>query len=128
MIGDLFILFGPQKGANSKCRTECIRDLDCTLIKEAMLLFSDHFLPLFRYVAFFEAAVAVSEIVFSLKSNRQIKFTSGIWTSLTWLRWFGFRLRTIFASATAASRNTACFKSGQKCLKNNHLAPFSLSP
>ena len=38
----------------------------------------------------------------------------GIWTSLPWLWWFGYRQKPIFANDPAASQNTTCFKSGQK--------------
>jgi len=38
-----------------------------------------------------------------------------------WLRWFGFRLEPIFATAPAAPKTVARCKSGQKHLKNNHL-------
>ena len=47
----------------------------------------------------------------------------GWFTSLTWLWWFDFRLKPIFATAPAPS-NT-CFKSGQKWLQNNHLTLFT---
>ena len=33
-----------------------------------------------------------------------------------------FRLEPILSTASAASENTTCFKSGQKRLKNNHLS------
>ena len=32
------------------------------------------------------------------------------------------------ATAPTAIKRTTCFKSGQKWLKNNHLASFSLNP
>jgi hypothetical protein len=35
---------------------------------------------------------------------------------------FDFKLEPIFDTAPAASKNKACFKSGQNQLKNNHLA------
>ena len=35
---------------------------------------------------------------------------------------FDFKLEPIFDTAPAASKNEACFKSGQCRLKNNHLA------
>ena len=39
---------------------------------------------------------------------------SGIWTSLTWLWWFGLRLEPIWPTAPAASINTILFKGGEK--------------
>ncbi len=41
---------------------------------------------------------------------------------ITWLCWFGFRVESILNTAPAASKNVAHFKSGQKRLKNKHLA------
>ena len=38
------------------------------------------------------------------------------------LKRIGFRLKPIFTTTTAASKNDSHFKSGQKWLKNNHLA------
>ena len=57
--------------------------------------------------------------------NKTLQSVSEIWTSLTWLGWFGFRLKPIFATAKAASKNTTCFKSDPKWLENNHLAKFT---
>jgi hypothetical protein len=39
-----------------------------------------------------------------------------------------FKLEPIFDTAPAASKNEACFKSGQSQLKNNHLATKDLHP
>jgi hypothetical protein len=36
--------------------------------------------------------------------------------------WFDFKLEPIFDSATVASKNDACYKSGQNWLENNHFA------
>ena len=51
-----------------------------------------------------------------------ILIVSWICTSLTWLWWFAFWLQQTFATTPAASKNITRFKSGQKWLKNNHLA------
>ena len=53
--------------------TECIKDLDWTLEKEVRWLFSGHFWTLLKWVAFFEAALAVSKVGLGLKSNYQLK-------------------------------------------------------
>ena len=42
--------------------------------------------------------------------------------------WFGFCLKPIFATVPAVLKNTTHFKSGQKWLKNCHLAFFCLNP
>ena len=71
--------------------------------------------------------------IFLVFEHRKIQFVSGILTSLTWLWSFGFRLEPNFVTTPVASKNTTCFKSGQKWLKNSHLtlftkARFSLKP
>jgi hypothetical protein len=38
--------------------------------------------------------------------------------------WFGFSLEPIFYTVSDASKNDNQFKSGQKRLENNHLAPI----
>jgi len=35
------------------------------------------------------------------------------WISLTWLRWFGFGLKTLSIASTSTSKNDACFKNDQ---------------
>ena len=49
--------------------------------------------------------------------------TFGIWTRLTWLRWFDFRLDPIFD--IAAAKKPTRFKSGQKWNNNNNLASLT---
>ena len=51
-----------------------------------------------------------------------VQCVSKIWTSSTWLKFVACRLELIFTTPPAASRNDACFKSGQNRLKNDHLA------
>ena len=50
---------------------------------------------------------------------------SEIWTCLTWLWWFDFRLEQILANDPAISKYVASFQSGQKGSKNNQLATFT---
>ena len=49
--------------------TECVRDLDWTLVIEARWLFLCHFLLISKRVVFIKAAVAVRKIGLSLKPN-----------------------------------------------------------
>ena len=66
-------------------------------------------------------------VLFFVKKNI-IQSVSRIWTSSTWLNllllfwWLGFRLEPMFDTASAASKNDACFKSGQSWVVNDHLA------
>ncbi len=53
--------------------------------------------------------------------NSTERFTDlGKLNLLLW--WFDFRLKPIYTTAPAASKNDAQFKSGQNRLENNHLA------
>ncbi len=54
------------------------------------------------------------------------KFLCG-WDILKWC-FTDFKLKLVFATALAASKELACFKSGQNRLSNNHLATKSLNP
>jgi len=56
---------------------------------------------------------------------RHFQYVSEIWTNLTWLWWFGFRLEPISDKDQATAIIVALFKNGQKWHKNNHLATFS---
>ena len=51
-----------------------------------------------------------------------LQCVSRIWAILTWLQFLIRRLKLIFTTAPAASKNGACFKNGHNQLKNNHLA------
>jgi len=52
----------------------------------------------------------------------QLQRVSQIWASYIFQLWFGFKLKPIFNTAPAASKNTAQFKSGQNRLKKMQIA------
>jgi hypothetical protein len=51
-----------------------------------------------------------------------VQSVSRIWARYIYLWWFGFRLKPIFITAPAASKNNAQFKSSQNRLETNHFA------
>jgi len=53
---------------------------------------------------------------------KYIQSVSGIWASSTCWWWIDFRLKPIYTTAPAASKNNARFESGQNQLENDHLA------
>jgi len=69
--------------------------------------------------------VVVNFIHFFLSSSRttylvqSVSQICAIWNSRSW---FSFRLKSIFNTAPAASKNDAQFKGGQNWLKNKQLA------
>ena len=60
---------------NSKDVSECIRDLDSTLVKGTKWLFSRYFWPLFWWVKFLGTAQSLSVIGSSLKLNHHDQVT-----------------------------------------------------
>ena len=54
-----------------------------------------------------------------------VPFVSGIWASLIWPWWFGFRLKLISANDQLALKDIACFTSGQKWPKKFNFASFA---
>ena len=54
--------------------------------------------------------------------TRIVQSVSQIWASLSFIWWSSFRLKAIFTTTSAASKNEAHFQSGKNRLKNNNFA------
>ena len=54
-----------------------------------------------------------------------LPWESGIWTSVTWPWWFGFRLMLISGNYRVPPEIAAHSKICRKCHKNNHIASFT---
>ena len=81
-----------------------------------------HFLYTFSNVTNFQNSIGKS-----MKTQSLVQWVSQIWASLTWLRFEFHRLKLISTTAPAASKNEACFKSGQKWREKNYIACYSKS-